>query len=494
MAAAMDGYVRVSRVAGRKGESYISPKVQREKITGWARLHDVELGEIVIEEDVSGAKPVDDRELGALLRRVEAGQSQGIIAYKLSRFGRGALETLQAVERIKKAGGRLVTVEDGVDSAKPGGRLLLTVLAGLAEEELEQRRTGWATARRQALERGVHVGPTPAGYRRRGDGRLETNERVAPFIAAAFVLRGEGESWGAIARYLAEKKVLPLERKGRKSVAWSRAGVMALIRSRVYRGELWDGDELVCEDAHKAIVTESQWRLAQRGGKWPKQVKDGSIAAQGILTSIVYCAACGNKLSLTGSTNRQGERVASYFCRIHHARSGDCPAPAVASTRTLDPYVERALLTALADPASKLVKAHEVGARIEQAAGRVREAEEELDTFLAAQVASVLGPERYRAEVERRQDQVREAQMELSEALQANAVFVQAGGLRTPDQLVTDWPTMTMNQKRGVVRAYINRVTLAKADPMRRRWQPIGERVQIAWMAPPGSRGLKSAL
>jgi hypothetical protein len=32
---------------------------------------------------------------------------------------------------------------------------------------------------------------------------------------------------------LAEKRVLPLERKGRKSVAWSRTGVMALIRSRV---------------------------------------------------------------------------------------------------------------------------------------------------------------------------------------------------------------------------------------------------------------------
>jgi hypothetical protein len=261
--------------------------------------------------------------------------------------------------------------------------------------------------------------------------------------------------------------VLPLERKRRKSVAWSRTGVMALIRSRVYHGELWDRDELVCEDAHKAIVTESQWRLAQRGGKWPKQVKDGSIAAQGVLTSIVYCAACGNKLSLTGSTNRQGERVASYFCRIHHARSGECPAPAVASTRTPDPYVER------------------VGARIEQAAGHVREAEEELDMFFAAQLASVLGPERYRAEVERRQDQVREAQMELGEALQANEVFVQAGGLRTPEQLVTDWPTMTMTQKRAVVRTYIRRVTLAKADPKRRRWQPIGERVQIAWMAPP---------
>jgi len=60
------------------------------------------------------------------------------------------------------------------------------VLAGLAEEELEQRRSGWAAARRQALERGVHVGPTPIGYRRRGDGRLEEDPLAAPLIAAAF--------------------------------------------------------------------------------------------------------------------------------------------------------------------------------------------------------------------------------------------------------------------------------------------------------------------
>jgi DNA invertase Pin-like site-specific DNA recombinase len=482
--ASMDGYVRVSRVAARKGESYISPKVQRDKITGWARLHEVELGEVVVEEDVSGAKPVDERELGRLLRRVEAGESAGIIAYKLSRFGRGALETLQAVERIKTAGGRLVTVEDGVDSAKPGGRLLLTVLAGLAEEELEQRRAGWASARRQALARGVHVGPTPIGYQRRRDGRLEADERAAPFIAAAFSMRGQGESWGAIARYLEEKKVLPLPRRGRRSVAWSRTGVMTLIRSRVYRGELWDGGELVCENAHTPIVPESRWQFAQRGGKGITYVKDGSIAAQGVLTSLVYCAGCGSRLSVTGSTNRQGERIASYFCRIHHAASGDCPAPAVASTRTLDPYVEGLLLEALADANSTLIKAHEIGARIQQAGERVKASEEELDSFLAAQLVSVLGPERYRAEVERRQTDVGAAQLDLSEALTANLVLGQAGS-RTPEQLVADWNTMTMKEKRAVVRAYIDRIILAKADPRRRRWQPIGERVQIEWAAAP---------
>jgi len=484
MPATMDGYIRVSRVGGRSGESYISPAVQRDKITGWAELHEVTIGQVVVEEDVSGAKPVDERELGTLLKRVESGESAGIVAFKLSRFGRGALETLQAVERIRKAGGRLVTIEDGVDSAKPGGRLLLTVLAGLAEEELEQRRSGWAAARRQALERGVHVGPTPIGYRRRGDGRLEEDPLAAPFVAGAFRRRGEGQSWGTIARFLAENNVLPLERKGQKSVAWSRTGVMSVIRNRVYRGELHDGDELVCKDAHQPLVSEGEWKLAQLGGIGPLYVKDGSIAAQGLLTSIAYCAACGHRLSLTGSTNKNGERIANYFCRTHHAGSGDCPQPAVASTRTLDPYVEGLLLEALADPASKLVKAHEIGARISETAARMKQEEEELDSFLATELASVLGPERYRAEVERRQEAVRDALRDFNEAMRANLVLGQEES-RTPTQLVNAWPTLTMEEKRAVVRAYIDRVILAKADPKRRRWQPISERVEVRWVGQP---------
>jgi len=479
MNATMDGYIRVSRVGGRKGESFISPKVQREKIKGWAELHDVKLGEVVVEEDVSGARPVDDRELGTLLKRVESGQSAGIVTYKLSRFGRGALETLQAVDRIRIAGGRLVTVEDGVDSTKPGGRLLLTVLAGLAEEELEQRRAGWMTARRRALERGVHVGPTPVGYRRRTDGRLVDDATTAPFIAKVFGMRGEGRSWGEIARFLTENNVLPVERNGRRSVAWSRSGVSSVIRNRVYRGELWDRDELVCKEAHEPLVSEGEWKLAQLGnGNGVGHVKDGTIAAQGLLTGIVYCESCGHRLSLTGSTVK-GERIANYFCRAHHA-TGECKAPAVASTRTLDPYVEELLREALADPNSKLIKAHEVSDRIMAAAKARQAADAELDAFLAAELASTLGPERYRAEVEWRQGDVRAAVKDLDDALRANLVLSGAAS-RTPKQLIKDWPKLSMDEKRSVIRAYVERVKVAKADPKRRRWQPIAERVTVLW-------------
>jgi hypothetical protein len=37
-----DGYIRVSRRAGRQGESFISPEVQRKKIADWAK-HEVEI-------------------------------------------------------------------------------------------------------------------------------------------------------------------------------------------------------------------------------------------------------------------------------------------------------------------------------------------------------------------------------------------------------------------------------------------------------------------
>jgi DNA invertase Pin-like site-specific DNA recombinase len=51
-----DGYIRVSRRAGREGESFISPELQRKKIEEWAKLHEVEVLAWWEEIDQSGAK------------------------------------------------------------------------------------------------------------------------------------------------------------------------------------------------------------------------------------------------------------------------------------------------------------------------------------------------------------------------------------------------------------------------------------------------------
>ena len=48
-----DGYVRVSRVGRREGESFISPHIQRETIERLAKAKGLKLGEVVEELDVS---------------------------------------------------------------------------------------------------------------------------------------------------------------------------------------------------------------------------------------------------------------------------------------------------------------------------------------------------------------------------------------------------------------------------------------------------------
>lgn len=74
---------------------------------------------------------------------------------------------------------------------------------------------------------------------------------------------------------------------------------------------------------------------------------------------------------------------------------------------------------------------------------------------------------------------------ELDEAMRANLILGQQKS-RTPKQLVKDWPTLKIDAKRGVIRAYVERVTVGKADPKRRRWQPIDERVDVRWVGQPG--------
>ena len=114
----MDGYIQVSRVAGREGESFISPEVQRTKIAGWAELHEVEIVQWWEELDQSGRRR-DRPMFQQALARCEAGETGGIVVARLDRFARSAVDPLESIKRLNEAGARLVSVEDNFDGSTP---------------------------------------------------------------------------------------------------------------------------------------------------------------------------------------------------------------------------------------------------------------------------------------------------------------------------------------------------------------------------------------
>src|SRR4051794_33738985 len=172
--ATADGYVRVSRRAGREGESFISPEVQRKKITEWAALHGVEVVRWWEELDQSGAKR-ERPMFQEALARCERGETGGIIVARLDRFARSAVDALESIRRLNEAGARLVSVEDNFDGSTPMGRFAIGILTLIAELELERIKENWTSAVREAGWRGGAISATPPGgirgARRGGLGR-----------------------------------------------------------------------------------------------------------------------------------------------------------------------------------------------------------------------------------------------------------------------------------------------------------------------------------
>src|SRR5829696_8416082 len=113
----------------------------------------------VFREKVSGAR-ADRPELARLLRALEPGDR--VLVTRLDRLARSTRDLLNTLAAIAehKAGFRSLS-DAWADTTTPHGRLMLTVLGGLAEFERELIRARTGEGRARAKARGVRLGRRP---------------------------------------------------------------------------------------------------------------------------------------------------------------------------------------------------------------------------------------------------------------------------------------------------------------------------------------------
>ena len=229
---AVDGYIRISRVGDRSGESYISPDVQRRAIEAWAAERGVELILHDPEENVSGAtmdRPVFNR----IMRRIRARESGGVVVYKLDRFARTLVGGLTTLNELTDHRALFASATEPLfDFTTADGRIFLQINLMMAEYFRERTREGWETSLTYAVGRGVHIAPdVPYGYEKDDDKRLIADVARAPHVLEAFELRADGWPYQQIADRL--NKRAPARADGR---AWAARSVERMLRRRVYRG------------------------------------------------------------------------------------------------------------------------------------------------------------------------------------------------------------------------------------------------------------------
>jgi len=110
----------------------------------------------IYREKISGAK-TDRPELGKLMRRLEEGDT--VIVCRLDRLARSTRDLLNLLDQISERGATFRSIKDAwADTSTMHGRLLVTVLGGIAQFERELIRERTDDGRIRAKARGVRFG------------------------------------------------------------------------------------------------------------------------------------------------------------------------------------------------------------------------------------------------------------------------------------------------------------------------------------------------
>lgn len=453
------GYVRVSRVGGRGGESFISPDVQREAIEAKARERGLELVGWETDLDQSGGK-FEREGFQRALDAVEAGEAGAIVVARLTRFARSVLDTHRALERIERGGGRLVACDLDVDVSTPAGRMMRNILATLAEFELDVAREQWETAKARAVDRGVKIARlAPFGYRFDAGHRLEPVAGERELVVELFARRAGGASWTELLELFEAQT-------GRRSYKQT---MKYMIENRAYLGIVTYSDNLVNENAHEPLVELELWEAAQKpSAAWKSGSKRLDRGVRSLLGGIARCASCGHGLSR--SSGGVAKPAGIYRCPNHR-----CEARASIAEDALDAFVEDELFDWAGEVADEEVVVElepEAPPRSSRAVivRRLEEARLALENYVTSPDGFGLEPAMFAAGARARQELVDELELELEEADAGDELDELRSSFRS---VWREFP----EERRRLVATSVAELVVERRD--RARPKAIGERVRI---------------
>ena len=310
-------YTRVSTAMQIDGYSLDAQKI---KMKAFCDYNEYEIAGEYEDAGKSG-KSIEGRvSFNQMMEDIKSGKDgvSYVLVFKLSRFGRNAADVLATLQVMQDFGVNLICVEDGIDSSKDAGKLMISVLSAVAEIERENIRVQTMEGRMQKAREGKwNGGFAPYGYSLI-DGKLEANEEEAVAIRMIFD-QYVNTDLGAngIAKYLENHGIHKIARQNGKNPLFDAALIRRIIQNPVYSGKISYGrrrtekvhgtrneyrqvkkdDYLLVDGLHEALVSEEVWEQAQvkvaaQAKKYEKVNRDKREKIH-LLSGILKCPVCG---------------------------------------------------------------------------------------------------------------------------------------------------------------------------------------------------------
>ena len=262
-------YTRVSTAMQIDGYSL---DAQKSRMKAYAEFNDYEIvGEY--EDAGKSGKSIEGRvEFNRMMEDIKSGKDgvSYVLVFKLSRFGRNAADVLSTLQVMQDFGVNLICVEDGIDSSKDAGKLMISVLSAVAEIERENIRVQTMEGRIQKAREGKwNGGFAPYGYKLE-KGQLFINEEEAAAIRVIFdqyVHMDMGAN--GLAKYLENHGIHKIPRQNGKNPLFDAALIRRILKNPVYCGKI------------------------AYGRRRTEKVNHGKDNKIHLLSGIVKCPVCG---------------------------------------------------------------------------------------------------------------------------------------------------------------------------------------------------------
>ena len=332
-------YTRVSTAIQVDGYSL---DAQREKLRKYAEYEDMTIAGEYSDEGFSGKNIQGRLEFQRMLADIQDGKDDVsyVLVFKLSRFGRNAADVLNSLQLMQDFGVNLICVEDGIDSSKDSGKLMISVLSAVAEIERENIRTQTMAGREQKAREGKwNGGFAPYGYRLEKGQLLiaEDEAEIIRIIYDRYIHTNDGLV--AVANYLNNHGYTKKIRQNGTIPGFSSNFVKDVLDNPVYMGKIAYGrrrtekkigsrnemhvveqDEFpIYEGKHDAIISEEDWNLAQEKRKLNafKREKIHDPTHAHILSGILKCPCCGKSLygNIAKAHSKDKKTRYYYYCK-----------------------------------------------------------------------------------------------------------------------------------------------------------------------------------
>ncbi|HLR79174.1 MAG TPA: recombinase family protein [Bacillota bacterium] len=346
-------YCRVS-TEEQANEGY-SISAQLQVLRQYTQLYGWEIAEEYIDEGRSGKNVKGRPAMRKLVEDVEKDKFQAVIVWKISRLSRNMLDTLKLLDKFEKYRVKFISYSENFDTSTPIGRLVLQLMASIAEMERNTLAENVKLGMKQRALEGYWNGGIVFGYDHSDKKKLVINHKEAEVVKMIFNMYANGKGLRAISNHLNKAGY-----KTKRDRYFSINGVAQILDNPVYNGKIrwlqfenWDTQRrkgknpnpIRVEGKHEAIISDELWSIVQARRK-SRSFKQRQSNEPFLLSGLLRCPDCGKGMvpSITTRRNKDGEKrkYRYYVCGdFHNKGSVACRSNSVKAYDAEDLVIKR---------------------------------------------------------------------------------------------------------------------------------------------------------